>query len=220
MNCYLCFSPIVPEVNWTNFLLPAIEKKICRTCEEELEELPAERCPMCSRPGEGLCGDCARWEETLPGVLDQNDSVFTYNAFAKELVAKWKYRGDYVAVEALETFIKEKWNVLNLNDYLTVCVPLSSERERERGFNQSGKIIEMVGKEPAHLFKRIHGEKQSKRNRRARLEAENPFSLVKLVDQPVIIVDDIYTTGRTIRHMASLLKENGCPAVRSFTIFR
>lgn len=220
MNCYLCFSPIVPEVNWTNFLLPGIEKKICVTCEEGFERISDECCPMCSRPGKGRCGDCTRWEEMLPGVLDQNHSVLTYNAFAKDFVAKWKYRGDYAAVEALEAAMKEKWKLLNLEDYLAVCVPLSLERGKERGFNQSEALIRMVGRDPAHLFERIHGEKQSKRTRRARMEAENPFSLIKPTDQPVIIVDDIYTTGRTVRHMASLLKENGCPGVRSFTIFR
>ncbi|WP_226580623.1 ComF family protein [Halobacillus litoralis] len=166
----------------------------------------------------GLCRDCLQWQKTSPGVLDGNKSVYAYNAFAKDFVARWKYRGDYVLLEALQEEIQK--GLTGDREKQAVYVPLSEEREKERGFNQSKAIIQAAGLQPVSLFQRKHSEKQSKRKKRDRMEAENPFTLIETSPDPVLIVDDIYTTGRTVRHMASLLKAGGCPSVSSFTIFR
>jgi len=48
----------------------------------------------------------------------------------------------------------------------------------------------------------------------------NPFNLVKSLNNPVLLVDDIYTTGRTLRHAAQLLKEAGCQEVYALTLCR
>src|SRR5690625_1097913 len=70
------------------------------------------------------------------------------------------------------------------------------------------------------ILTRIHSEKQSKKTRSERLSADNPFVAAKKVNKPVILVDDIYTTGTTLRHAATLLKEQGCPEVYAYTLIR
>lgn len=148
--------------------------------------------------------------------LQKNVALFQYNAFAKEWVGKWKYRGDYELLYSIQDAVLPQLT----KDYPYVPIPLSEERMRERGFNQSEAIIQLTEKEPIHLLSRSGTSKQSKKQRQERVKSENPFQLLKPIYTPALLVDDIYTTGTTLRHAASLLKEVGCPAVYSFTLFR
>ncbi|WP_394218429.1 ComF family protein [Halobacillus trueperi] len=186
-----------------------------------MDKITAPFCPACHRPGhEGLCHDCEKWEKTNPGLLERNVAAFSYNQFNKDLVARWKYRGDYVLADAYKEHLQNVWLASGFKGKLVLSVPLSSKRLEERGFNQSEAISYALEEEPFSVFERSHSEKQSKMGRKDRMQSENPFRLLHPVSDPVVIVDDIYTTGRTVRHMASLLKEQGCPSVSSFTIFR
>ena len=53
---------------------------------------------------------------------------------------------------------------------------------------------------------------------------EQPFELRvangKIRNQKVLLVDDVYTTGRTLFHGAELLYKNGAEAVESLTFAR
>lgn len=221
MRCLICHEEIIPEVTWVTFWKPPSEINMCRDCRTGMEKIDDPCCPICHRPDhKGVCHDCEQWSATHPGAFDKNVAVFRYNEFSKKIVASWKYRGDYVLVRAVKDEIQRKWEKTGFENHLIVPVPLSEQRETERGFNQSEAIILALEKEAVSLFDRQHSEKQSKRGRKDRMQSENPFKLRRPVQEPVVIVDDIYTTGRTVRHMAAILREHGCPSVSSFTIFR
>lgn len=68
------------------------------------------------------------------------------------------------------------------------------------------------------------GVAQSQKARQDRMETPQPFKLVmgteRLRQQRVILVDDIYTTGRTMRHAADLIIENGAKSVTGLTLAR
>jgi len=94
------------------------------------------------------------------------------------------------------------------------------ERLQERGFNQAEVLAAFLPIENRSLLTRIHSEKQSKMTRSERISTKNPFEIVGHINKKVILVDDIYTTGRTLRHAATLLKEHGCPQVYAYTLIR
>ncbi|MEC3882782.1 ComF family protein [Halobacillus sp. HZG1] len=221
MRCLICHAETIPAVTWGTFWKPPVQKKICRDCEEQMDKITAPSCPRCHRPRhEGVCHDCEKWEKTNPGLLERNVAAFPYNDFNKDLVARWKYRGDYAVLGAFKEDLQNAWLASGFKGRQVLNVPLSRKRLDERGFNQSEAIIQSLEQEPLSIFERSHSEKQSKRGRRDRMQAVNPFRLLHPITDPAVIVDDIYTTGRTVRHMASLLKKHGCPSVSSFTIFR
>ncbi|UOR11667.1 ComF family protein [Halobacillus amylolyticus] len=224
MRCLICVEEIVPKVGWGQFLLPQKKINLCEVCSARLARIDLAGCPKCGRvDAEGVCYDCVRWEHSVQyaGCLEKNVSVYMYNEFAREVVARWKYRGDFILIEAfagaLQTTYHQHFRDVGAD---VVAIPLSEQRFRERGFNQSDAIIAQLGFDAVDFFKRKDSEKQSKRGRRERMGADNPFVLVGEPRKPVLLVDDIYTTGMTVRHLASLLKMNGCPVVYSLTLFR
>ncbi|MFT9598150.1 ComF family protein [Mesobacillus sp.] len=205
--------------------------KICGECNENFSPVTGEICEICGRPFafleaeyrvENLCFDCKRWEdEHWSGSLDQNRSLYRYTDFAKDIMAKFKFRGDYVLAEI---FAEDLCQALQAYQYdYIVPIPLSEERLYERGFNQAEALISTAGFKPTHLLSRVHTEKQSKKSRSERIHIEQVFKLeteLNLNSKTILLIDDIYTTGSTLRHAAKLLKENGAAKVYSFTLAR
>lgn len=225
MHCLWCHEEIIPEVTWTNLFRIHQEQLLCSTCEEQLPLIPSNGCKRCSRPVEQkeVCEDCKRWESSPEwrGLLTRNISVYIYTPFMKDIMARWKYRGDYILISMFQHHIRQVFSrTFSQQEGVLVPVPLSEERLRERGFNQAQAIAELLPLPIEHALIRIQSEKQAKKSRSERLQSSNPFRLVKPIEQPVILVDDLYTTGMTIRWAAQILKGAGATEIYSFTLIR
>lgn len=231
-RCVLCHEIIQPEIGWCAIFSKAKDRYVCNKCEGRLEKIAGECCRICSRPFSqideqfrhgDLCNDCVRWEEDSEWkeTLDQNFSLFQYNDYLKEVIARFKFRGDYITAKAFADPIKQKLSSLP-HDFL-VPIPLSEERLYERGFNQAEGILVEAGLIPEPLLTRIHSEKQSKKSRSERIHVPQVFQLSDgrlPKGKAILLIDDIYTTGSTLRHAAKLLKAAGAARVQSLTIAR
>lgn len=224
--CLWCDEEIILQITWQNLFHVKGKKIVCTKCEHQLEKISGNRCEKCSRPSaETVCYDCIRWNQLyeLDDPLTWNYSIYNYNDFMKEVVAQWKYRGDYYLSEIFrESFVQKCKELFSkkMNQMIFVPIPLSSERLFERGFNQAYVLADFMNGNVQDVLTRVHSEKQSKRTRVERLISKNPFQLEDAINKPVVLVDDIYTTGRTIRHAATLLKREGCPEIYSMTLIR
>ncbi|EKN71364.1 phosphoribosyltransferase [Neobacillus bataviensis LMG 21833] len=231
-QCLVCNNVIQPDIGWRAIF--SIEKGhfLCAACEGKLEKIEGETCRICCRPfaqldekfrkGD-LCNDCFRWEEDpeWQGFLDSNHSLFHYNEFLKEVIATYKFRGDYVLAKVFAPFFKEE--LTKMCPELLVPIPLSDERLYERGFNQATALIHVSGYTTADILSRIHSEKQSKKSRSERIHLPQVFNLAQdtnIQGKRVVLIDDIYTTGSTLRHAAKLLKLAGAASIQSLTLAR
>lgn len=226
MNCLWCDSEIIIEINWENFFILSKPKNLCGSCENELLLLQGNRCKKCSRNSEDtFCSDCKRWKSynEQEDPLTFNYSVFQYNEQMQTMISRWKYRGDYCLGNAFEFFytnaFKQAFTFLP-KSAVVVPIPLSNERMKERGFNQAKLLANFLPLETCESLTRVHDEKQSKKTRKERITTINPFKMAEPINKPVILADDIYTTGATLRHAASLLKELGCPEIYALTLAR
>ncbi|MBS4190250.1 ComF family protein [Bacillus sp. FJAT-49705] len=229
-HCLVCLTEITPQIGWTTLFSKENTAPICETCLDKFTIIAGETCEKCDRPLANLqekyknhrqCIDCIRWEEDQEwaGTLVKNYSLVTYNDFAKEMIAQYKFRGDYVLASVFAAFMKKKLSSIPFD--LIVPIPLSDERLYERGFNQSEALIQACGHEPRRLLSRIHTEKQSKKSRSERIHLSQVFQIVQTIpDQKILLIDDIYTTGSTLRHAAKCLKEAGAHSISSFTFAR
>lgn len=229
-DCLICHETIVSIIGWRAILAEENEQFMCGTCQSQLVKIQGETCQICGRPfafedtsfrHDELCGDCVRWENDpdWKGTLEKNISLYTYNDFLKEVIARYKYRGDYILARAFAQNIKDH---LPIADFY-VPIPLSEQRLYERGFNQAEAILTEAGHSPSQLLTRIHSEKQSKKSRSARIHFPQVFQVeneTNLDGKSVTLIDDIYTTGSTLRHAAKLLKQSGASSVTSLTLAR
>ncbi|APH06915.1 hypothetical protein A9C19_01720 [Bacillus weihaiensis] len=228
MHCLICHDHLSNKMSWTSLLLSS-KKPICDTCTESLSKITGPTCPSCSRPQvtTTLCLDCMKWNDhpVWKQQLDKNISIYSYTDFMKEVLAAFKFRGD---AELVTIFHKEFMDMYQRRyekeklDY-AVPIPLSMERLYDRGFNQSQLLANCLPLPQVDILKRIHLEKQSKKTRQQRIAAENMFSIkdpALIRDKKVLLVDDLYTTGTTLRHAAKVLNENGAKLVFSLTLIR
>ncbi len=231
-RCLLCDGEVDSEFTWRSIFTHEKQNRLCKQCLKKFERIRGETCRICGRPFalldaeyrcEELCLDCRRWEEdeNWSESLDQNRSLYSYSSFTKEVIARFKFRGDYVLAEI---FTEDMLSALQAFQYdYIVPIPLSEERLYERGFNQAEAIIRVAGFEPTNLLTRTHAEKQSKKSRKERIHLEQVFRVandINISSKTILLIDDIYTTGSTLRHAAKVLKENGADKVYSFTLAR
>lgn len=230
-HCLWCDAVMIESMTWTKLLFGEEEKKLCTLCLEKLSPMKGDRCRKCSRPLaeldskyiiEGTCHDCVRWEENprWKGVLSENISLYSYNDFLQEVIARFKYRGDFKLAECLGSVIRKTLSKRKFD--LITPIPLSEERLKERGFNQATALIEAAGLPTTHLLTRMHSEKQSKKTRAQRIGGGSVFRLEKgnLEGKKVLVVDDIYTTGATLHGAAKVLIEGGAKEVSAITLAR
>src|SRR5690625_3731605 len=123
------------EISWENIFKLEKNSKLCENCFNTLDLIKGNRCKKCSRNYEqDYCYDCIRWGKKDP--LTFNHSIFAYNDQMKEMITKWKYRGDYILGEAFQdifvNIFKKVFSSI-MKEAVLVPIPLSKDRMIDRG---------------------------------------------------------------------------------------
>ncbi|MDQ0231448.1 ComF family protein [Metabacillus malikii] len=228
MRCLICKQEISVEPSWTSLLLLK-DSNTCESCEQQFERITGPTCPGCYRPQQtsDICPDCEKWEKDpqWKQTLQKNVSIYKYNDEMKEVLSLYKFRGDAALAQVFAKEIRhtyKKHYTTSAIDY-TIPIPLSKERLYERGFNQAKLLANFIPLNQLDILQRAHHEKQSKKSRQQRLSSENVFFLLessKIVGKNILLIDDIYTTGTTLRHAAKILIQGGASKVFSLTLIR
>lgn len=233
-NCLLCHSYFDEINSWSTLFSLTEPDPVCQNCTEKFEKIDGETCSICSRPfsnisdeyreGE-LCYDCVRWQQDKRwhDILKKNRSVYLYNDYGKEIISLYKFRGDYIISNAFRTSFKNAFKLYFNPSYVIVPIPLSIERLYERGFNQALGLAQLLNQPIHEILTRTHLEKQSKKSRLERMGTENVFRVVDasfVKGKDILLVDDIYTTGSTLRQAGEKLLDAGAKSVSSLTLMR
>lgn len=235
-NCLICHEELASSYGWGDLLGLSKSDPICVSCDNAFQKICGKLCRICGREWDevpvenrhgNLCFDCHKWESETEttDLLKMNRSVFSYNEHMKEVLALYKFRGDAILAQAFHKQFRETYEKYFKKEQLTlVPIPLGAERLYERGFNQSlllaGLLAPLKVVEP---LKKKDSVKQSKKVRRDRLQQENFFYLTEpqmVSGENVLLIDDIYTTGTTIRMAAKVLKKAGARDISSLTLIR
>jgi ComF family protein len=205
---------------------------LCQDCFSLIELNPFQYC-LCQKPQrtilKGKCGHCR--DHSLTGlysasifdqkILKKAIDSFKYPPYLKDLA--WPLA--YLIILHFE-IIKKKIEAPSI----LIPVPLFSRKERERGFNQSKELANILAKawqaelSCKDLIKIKNTASQASSNREQRSEnLKNAFCVLDknaIQGKKVYLVDDIYTTGATMEECAKVLKEAGAKEVWGITVAR
>jgi ComF family protein len=210
---------------------------LCKQCLSEIQLLDFQLCPDCEEyltEKGSLCPDCRRSGRCSFDSLIVASSY--ENPVVKKLVHNLKYRfvagiSDSLASLLISALLK---NDLPIPDFI-VPVPLHPRRLRWRGFNQSLLLAEKISEDfspPLRIAvtdilkrKKCNRPQMEIKNYHERLmNIQNNFFLAEdspdLKNKTVLLVDDIATTGATLKECAKVLKNGGARKVFAIVIAR
>lgn len=206
----------------------AAQSNLCNQCLNHLEPVSGEtkKCAGCEKVSEQpLCLDCMNWEMKYPAYPFKHRSLYYYNAFAKDYMEKYKVVGDCVLssvfAHELSAYFKTQFK-----GALIVPIPISRHSKQTRGFNQVELLLDSAGIPYMDILEnRGTGEKQSRKNKKERMEMNQPFVVktsisTEISRASIVLVDDLYTTGRTVFYAAEALNGYAPRKLETFSLFR
>lgn len=228
----------------TQYLIPTL----CMVCEQSQTQIVCYPCrdriahnrlqfgPSCLicalpiRPHQSLCFQC---EKAKP-AFDRVTYLDLYQEPLRHPLHLLKYQKRLACASGFALL----WNAFHQHTLKTcdadvlIPVPLSPTKLAARGFNQAWEIAKQfdlpksVTRMPNLIVCHAAHTAQASLNRAERtISTQDRFELKEsaapmIRDQHIVIVDDVMTTGSTIRSLAAVLKQAGAKQVSAWTIFR
>lgn len=227
-KCLLCGRYYTAKLSFTSLfsISKCPEGGICLNCLSKFVQVSAQHCPICYGKAENneLCLDCRNWRQLYGNDLLSNQSVYLYNAAFHDLMVNYKRYGDYYLSYVLQILCSNQLNKIKADLYIPI--PTSSEHIAKRQFDTISAIYDNLVP-LTHMLSKISGfGAQGEKNRLERLASKQTFFVKEnfKVDRKsyrVLLLDDIYTTGRTLYHARDALKKVLPNAkISSFTLCR
>jgi ComF family protein len=202
----------------------------CAACARSLRPVKPPWCDSCgaSVVAGARCADCRL--DPLP--LGAVRSAGAFEGPLRQAIHRLKYRGRRAAAPRLADLLRAPFALLPLDgahpsDPVVVPVPLHGERERERGYNQAALLARPLA---AHLGLRY----EPRALRRVRPTAtqvglprpqrrdnvRGAFVAGGVRGWPIVLVDDVTTTGSTLGSAAEACLAAGAQGVLAVTLAR
>ena len=188
--------------------------------------------------GAGICREC---EECLPfapvgqmfdgrGNVSYYFYLFHYTGILRKSIIDFKFNNCPVYGRIYAHYMSELIKGVYSEEYdfdMIVSVPLSTERFDERGFNQSHILAQIISENTGVVYVPDALMKVRNTRRQSELDAVGKMTNLKnafrgdektVTGRHILLIDDIYTSGNTVRECASELKRCGAESVAVYTL--
>ncbi|MFQ5835387.1 MAG: double zinc ribbon domain-containing protein [bacterium] len=212
---------------------------ICETCWDKVKWLTMPHCSRCAKPFSAslasqevpslLCTECRRESSPFKKIF----AATLYEGVMKEAIHLLKYRRKKGIMKRLEKVLKAYFfhTDLPLSKLdLVIPIPLHRKKLKERGFNQAELLARVIAthfdlKLVKNGLQRVKATKSqislSKKERIENIKGAFQFkNKDKFRAKKILLVDDVYTTGTTVREAAKVLKKAKAREVYILTLAR
>jgi len=208
--------------------LESAEFCVCKQCESGLIDT-SNRCLSCATKlssGLSFCGSCLSHAPNFSKAY----TLYDYSDHCATLIKHFKFDhqlciGDFFAhklYDKFQTIVAEngKYDAI-------IPLPLSRDRIKERGYNQTHELLRVIAKKSNILI----DQKSVKRTKATRAlstlnleerkrEIQNAFSAQAMSYDRVLLVDDVMTTGSSLNELAKTLLKAGVKSCDVLTVAR
>lgn len=208
------------------------EKVVCHACLESIKAPRSSYCIICGRFFEywgepHICAECKK----NPPPFSFHRSCGKYQEKLKDIILLYKYRMFQVLSKDLALLFgrilgkdSELWREVEA----VVAVPLHPKKLRKRGFNQAKSVAKILAEHEGLEFieeglvktKNIPPQTSLMAGERKR-NVIGTFGIKKadrISGKTVLLIDDVYTTGSTLRECSAVLKKAGAKEVKALTL--
>ncbi|WP_420014161.1 double zinc ribbon domain-containing protein [Tateyamaria sp.] len=197
---------------------------LCGTCWAETEFVGDTACDTCGTPlpgfddgGDLTCDGCLK----APKKWDKGRAALIYSGMGRKLVLRLKHGDRQEIARPAATWMRTAVQPLLTENTLIAPVPLHWMRLAKRRYNQSALIArslaEITGldwcpdllertKRTVSLDGRRHAERAEILEDAIRI---NPKRRHRIIARPVLLVDDVLTTGATLNACAAACRTAG-----------
>lgn len=200
---------------------------LCGPCRSRIRRLEEPLCRRCGAEVESARTDCGCRSRLK--ALSRLRSAAAYEGPVEVALQRFKYHGWRRLAGPLALLMAERLVLEGLPARWAIAVPLHSSRQRQRGFNQSELLMRELRKRlalsspPGELVRTRPTPPQVGHDRRWRLDnVRDAFEWrgAHLEARPILLIDDVATTGATLEACATALRAGGSGPVMGVSVAR
>jgi ComF family protein len=207
---------------------------LCDECWTKLRFIERPLCPVMGTPfihdmGEGFLSAEAIAD---PPPFERARAAVVYSGVAREMVQGLKYHDRTDLAPWMAKWMARAGADLIVDADVVVPVPLHWRRFFRRQFNQSAELGRAIARcsglafapstvRRVKLTRQQVGLERRQREENVRAAFRVPAEAeIEIAGRRVLLVDDVFTTGATVRAVAKALKKGGAGAVDVLTFAR
>lgn len=202
--------------------------------ERILDLIYPQTCSICGiQHKKALCNKCRiklkkefkfqtdNYEEDVSKNFIEHSYFFKYENIIRSQIIALKFQEKPYVYKTIAFFLKnmqKNFEILKKYDII-VITPISKQRKKDRGYNQSELLSREIAKIinvpiAKNIIKKVKNTKpQSSLNKKQREEnAKGVYEIIdikKVYNKKILLIDDIYTTGSTVNECANMLVHKG-----------
>lgn len=184
--------------------------QICRKCHEDV-----------------FISSFADSMDRIPFYADSFSSRYLFSGSLREMIIKWKYNPSPEYTRPLGVAALTSWGIENIRFDYIVPVPPHIERLKERKIHQTLLLAKWIGSWfGVPVFYDVYRTKRTP-SQTALTKSERHDNLLNsfgiensnmLHNKSLLLLDDVMTTGATLRNCLSVLRRAGPDAIHVRTI--
>lgn len=233
-----CLSVLYPMRCPSCTVIVSNDERFCPTCMPHVHPISSPFCSCCGVPFVGregpdhLCGSCLK--ERPPFRHARAWAYYQYGANhlqpISEAIQKFKYHRDLSVGKTLACLAAAHYPFSAKAYDVMIPVPLHLDRLRWRGFNQALLLSHTLGTTYGILVNPFLLERSRPTVPQTQLTGKERQTNVKgaftvssseqVKDKRVLLIDDVYTSGATVRECAETLIRAGAHVIDVFTLAR